>query len=479
MILSDDRDLLEAYLASELDAEEVKALEYRICMEEDLARFLIEISCEETVIREWVEVQKSRVWIHKLVGETPDRKKSLLRRYFSLVLLLLVAVTLGYTLRLSDWASERVATSGAGSETQLIYDAAVFKEITGGELRTEDVLCKVNDFLQISRQYHLDQGILRLKMNSGVDVLVAGPARFHLLNSNELFLSQGTLTADVPHRAIGFEVQAPHINVIDLGTRFGLYVDEAGGAEVHVFQGAVTCHETEKKTTPRLPQLLLAGQSSKMVPGGDLVESQTETDSLFGTCLIYQSRIKQLSGALKLLSSLPESVAVTKFTSNENMFVFQERQSFILPTDINCNAPVPGKERDVSDKASQSQFEAGVIKKGTRVDVYYVHHDAHHPGNPNFSKTQTQIQLEGQLQFQNRILGILQTDQLLLQTDQILGHPEVQYLGNTKQQNLRLAEDEISLLPDMRTLSLNWILSRNQGHQNMNAMRVIVAADER
>jgi|GEM_PF-2462277 len=478
MILSDDRDLLEAYLASELDAEEIKALEYRICTEEDLARLLIEISCEESVLREWVEIQKSRVWIHKLVGETPERKRSFLRRNLSLAIILLVTFTLGYALGVPHWISERTASSKAENETQLIRDVAVFKEITGGELKTQDVLCNVNENLQISRQYHLDQGILRLKMNSGVEVLVAGPARFHLLNSNEFYLTQGTVTADVPQPAIGFEIQAPHINVIDLGTRFGLSVDESGGAEVHVFQGAVSCQKTEKISTRRLPQRLVAGQSSKIVPGGDLVESQTETDSLFGACLLYQSRIQQLSGDLKLLSNLPESVAVAKLTSNENIYVFQERQSFILPADINCNAPVQGKAQAGSDQAGQSQFEAGVIKKGTRVDVYYVHHDAFHPGNPKFSKTQTRIQLAGQLQFQNKILGILQTDLLLLQTDQLLGHPEVEYLSDGKQQNLRNAEDEISLLPDMRTLSLNWVLSRNQGHQNMNAMRVLVAADE-
>tara|TARA_R110002095_G_scaffold115473_4_gene100735 strand:- start:1497 stop:2933 length:1437 start_codon:yes stop_codon:yes gene_type:complete len=478
MIQSDDRDLLEAYLAFELDEEEIKALEYRICTEEDLARLLIQTSCEETVIREWSEIQKSRVWIHKLVGQTPARQRSLIHRYISIALMLVVAVTLGYVLGLPRSISERVTTSRPENEMPLIHNAATFKEITGGELKSLDVLCKVDEHLQTRREYHLNQGILRLKMNSGVEVLVAGPARFHLLSSNELFLSQGTMTADVPQRAIGFEIQSSHMKIVDLGTRFGFFVDEAGGAEVHVFQGAVSCQETEKSKTPRLPQLLFTGQSSKKEPGGDLVESQTETDSLFGACLCYQSRIKQLSGDLKLLSNLPESVAVTKLTSNEYMYVFQERQSFILPADINCNAPVPGKKQDVSDKASQSQFEAGVIKKGTRVDVYYVHHDAHHPGNPKFSKTQTRIQLEGQLEFQNRILGILQTDQLLQQTDQILGHPEVEYLSNGKQRNDRTAEDEISLLPDMRTLSLNWILSRNQGHQNMNAMRVLVAADE-
>ena len=58
MIHIDDRDLLEAYLDLELDAEKLKAVELRLCTEEDLARFLVEISCEESILREWSDLQR-------------------------------------------------------------------------------------------------------------------------------------------------------------------------------------------------------------------------------------------------------------------------------------------------------------------------------------------------------------------------------------------------------------------------------------
>ncbi|MCA9021064.1 MAG: FecR domain-containing protein, partial [Planctomycetaceae bacterium] len=324
MIFSEDRELLDAYLASELDEDEVKALENRICTEEDLARLLIEISCEETVIREWVEVQKSQIWLYKLVGQTPVRNTAKLRGKIIAAALLLLTVTLGFAFWLPHLISPRVASIEHAPDTQTVVEAALFESISGGELRTQEILCKVNERLRTREKYHLNGGTLRLRMKSGVQIYIAGPARFHLLNTNDFYLSQGTLIADVPPQAIGFEIQAPSINVVDLGTRFGFHVDESGGAEVHVFQGVVSCLETESNAAPRLPQKLVTGQSSKKLPGGKLVRSQTDADTLFASCLKYESRITQLSGDLKLLSDLPESVMVSKITSNENIYVFQE-----------------------------------------------------------------------------------------------------------------------------------------------------------
>ena len=43
----------------------------------------------------------------------------------------------------------------------------------------------------------------------------------------------------MPVRARGFTVLTPHNKVVDLGTEFGLAVDEAGAATVRVFTGEV------------------------------------------------------------------------------------------------------------------------------------------------------------------------------------------------------------------------------------------------
>ena len=49
----------------------------------------------------------------------------------------------------------------------------------------------------------------------------------------------GKVTANVPPRAIGFRIDTPDMEVIDLGTEFALRVDPAGESRLHVLEGEV------------------------------------------------------------------------------------------------------------------------------------------------------------------------------------------------------------------------------------------------
>lgn len=461
MIQPEDRDLLEAYLATELDGDELKAFELRLCTEEDLARLMIEVSSEETVIREWAELQRSQLWYSKLVNDTSVSQSSTYLSNPFLVGMLFLTITLTSLFGVYHWADLSSVSTLKQPEDVAIVDA-----LSDGELKTQNLLCLVNDHLQTGRQYHLDQGVLQLQMDSGVDVVIAGPTTFQFLSSNALRLLQGTMTAKVSQKAIGFKVQTPTLDIVDLGTRFGVHVNKEGVSETHVFQGVVNGFSLQKGSPRGAPQRLTAGQSVKRSPGQELVLSNTDSNQIFATCLLQESRIHQLSGDLKLLPKMPASLRAGDFTSNKHIYVFLERQSFSLPEDIRCNVPIQN---------SDEQFQEDVIKKGTKVDVYYIHNDAHHPGNPEFSDQKTTLSMKGELHFKSQVLGILQTDFLLLQTDQSLGNPDVRY----EERQVRVAEDEIKLLPDNSSLYLNWILSREDGHKSMNAMRVIVVAEEK
>lgn len=460
MIHPEDRDLLEAYLAAELDDDELKILELRLCSEEDLARLMIEISSEETVIREWIELQRTQQWYRNLVNEAPASKS---RSFFSKSFLtgsLLFTISLTTLFGMFHWVAPLIV-----SVFNLSENAAIVNVLSDGDLRTQDTLCVVNDRLQTGRQYFLNQGLLQLQMNSGVDVVIAGPTTFQLINSNAMRLVRGTMTAKVSHDAIGFEVQTPTLKIVDLGTRFGVDVNEEGTTETHVFQGAVNGFSLKKGIAQGSPQRLIAGQSVKRSPGKEIVFSNTDSVLLFAACLMQESRIRQLTGDLKLLPQMPASLGKGEFTSNEHIYVFLEQQNFNLPEDIHCYVPMQN---------SKDQFKESVIKKGTKVDVYYIHHDAHHPGHPEYSDQKTMFTTQGELHFKSQVLGILQTDSLLLQTDPSLGNPDVYY----EKRNIRVAEDEIKILRDKSSLYLNWILSRENNHGSMNAMRVIVATEE-
>ena len=67
---------------------------------------------------------------------------------------------------------------------------------------------------------------------------------------NRGFLKKGRLTAEVPRPATGFVINTPLMNVVDLGTRFGLTVKFNGETEVHVMQGVVEASRSKGISVP-------------------------------------------------------------------------------------------------------------------------------------------------------------------------------------------------------------------------------------
>lgn len=99
----------------------------------------------------------------------------------------------------------------------------------------------VGDGLVEGDQIALDAGIVKLTYNCGAELLLEGPCEFVVLDAMQGKLCRGKLTADVPPRAFGFGVVSPNTDIIDLGTSFGVSVDEAGETDLQVFDGEVMC----------------------------------------------------------------------------------------------------------------------------------------------------------------------------------------------------------------------------------------------
>ncbi|VAX37135.1 hypothetical protein MNBD_PLANCTO02-235 [hydrothermal vent metagenome] len=394
--------------------------------------------------------------------------------YFIPLSLLFVSLFLGVSYQIYRKAHPQtvpqIAAQIVASPQQNI---ALIKAISGGELRTSEKLYTVNDHLKTEQQYDLKEGLLELEMSSGVEIVIAGPTTFQLLDSNKLRLLHGTITANVPHNAIGFTVNTPTMKVVDLGTQFGVHVNKEGVSETHVFKGIVDCFAVEGKESNLPPQRITAGKSLKRQAGGELVQSDSKSEELFATCLRQQAGIKSLSGDIKFLPVMPPSLVPCEFTSNDYIHLFPEKQGLVLTEDISCSVPVQNRQGNTGEK----QFEAGVIKKGTKVNVYYIHFDAHCPGHPQFSiKT---IVSKGDINFNREVLGILKVDAQLLKTDAPLGNVETDY-WNEKMKSSKInrsVNDEILLTANNRGLYLNWKLSRGS-IVGADCIRVIVQAEK-
>lgn len=104
---------------------------------------------------------------------------------------------------------------------------------------------KFGDQLSPGQRIRLKQGLLQLTFGTGAKVVVEGPADFIATTSTEATLTEGKIAAAVPKFARGYTILTPTAEIVDLGTEFGVNVDDKGTSEVHVFDGDVVARPRE------------------------------------------------------------------------------------------------------------------------------------------------------------------------------------------------------------------------------------------
>ncbi len=113
----------------------------------------------------------------------------------------------------------------------------------------------------------LESGITAIEFYSGARVILEGPAIFELTSENSAIFREGRLRAQVPPQACGFSVSTPQIEVIDLGTEFGMNIEEDGHlTEVHCFSGLVDIYEDSIKQNSKTLRSLQAGEAVRIQP---------------------------------------------------------------------------------------------------------------------------------------------------------------------------------------------------------------------
>jgi hypothetical protein len=170
------------------------------------------------------------------------------------------------------------------------------------------------DKLEPGASVVLSEGTLELQFANGVQSIVQAPASFVLQSAEKLSMEIGIARFEVPEKAKGFTVITPRLEVVDLGTSFGVVEQPDEPAQTHVFQGQVTARgRKEEKAT-----LLNAGAAVEDAGQGRLVKVPLD-DSLFFKTLPWDLPFVHLSfepdanGALVLEGCHPslESSVVT------------------------------------------------------------------------------------------------------------------------------------------------------------------------
>ena len=104
---------------------------------------------------------------------------------------------------------------------------------------------KFGDVLTPGDRLQLEKGLLQLTFDMGAKVVVEGPSDFVVASPNSATLDAGKIAAVVPPSGRGYTVLTPTAEVVDLGTEFGVTVNDEGASEVHVFEGDVVARSRQ------------------------------------------------------------------------------------------------------------------------------------------------------------------------------------------------------------------------------------------
>ncbi|QQL45861.1 LamG-like jellyroll fold domain-containing protein [Sulfuriroseicoccus oceanibius] len=128
----------------------------------------------------------------------------------------------------------------------------------------------------------ISQGAVELKFESGVRSVVQAPADLTLDAEGVVSLDEGVAWFHVPADAVGFEVVAREVRIVDLGTEFGVVSSGMVADEVHVFDGRVAVTHLWGGDSTR--RELVAGEAVRATDEEEL-EAQATDRSRFTSVL--------------------------------------------------------------------------------------------------------------------------------------------------------------------------------------------------
>ena len=125
--------------------------------------------------------------------------------------------------------------------------------------------------------YVLRSGFLELDFFGGALMAIEGPASIELISQREARLLNGRVTVDAGDTQTAFLLHTPIGEVLDIGTRYGVYVGDSGVTETHVFEGLVDI----RQATPRESARRVKAESAVRITTAGVAESFSVSESAF------------------------------------------------------------------------------------------------------------------------------------------------------------------------------------------------------
>lgn len=252
-------ELLQRLLDGRVEPDELAHIEKAILQDRKVRDYYINSLLVRAVIRRSVratgELSPSDL-IRSLSGQaTPPGLKRSVRHPYSIAALLMIGV-----LSLVVWSLFH-----RGSRGPVVGKLTGAYQAQWGEARPG-----LGESLRVG-SYYLREGLAKVELDRGASVLLEAPCRIELKSTNEINLTNGTLTALVAPQARGFQVRTPTVLITDLGTEFGVIAHADGSTEAHVLKGRISMTLDSTRSGQTAPLVINEGLAAVVDSSGQTI----------------------------------------------------------------------------------------------------------------------------------------------------------------------------------------------------------------
>ncbi|MCS6829542.1 MAG: PEP-CTERM sorting domain-containing protein [bacterium] len=154
-----------------------------------------------------------------------------------------------------------------------------------------------------------------------------------------------------------------------------------------------------------------------------------------------QAAVVSTAGSVQQLASPPSTVMPNAFQDDNTIWIFKEKTAYTLSAPLTININAPGFYNTYPASLTST------LPAGLTVDVYFMHFDP-----------RSSVRHSGSVTFDVPILGVIVRDAQLFASN-YLGVPTTTYPNSGTNRALENIQDRITLSPDMKTITVDWLAS--------------------
>lgn len=460
-----DTDRLLSYLSGNLSIDAIRELEQRLLHDNTLRKQLLELSTEEVALTDWARSEgvsaslDESAFVREGVSQVPARGSSSRVR----------KVTIGYLAAAAVFLLGLSGVLWLGQPQQPLMPGVALL-VSSVDADWQDLNPAPGASLPIGR-YQLTSGSVDLLFSEGAKVSLGGPAEFELKSVRHLHLENGQMVARISDEALGFIVTSPHSEVIDLGTEFGLAVDQAGMTDVHVIDGLVEVLPSNSKSAAA-GVTIAEGNARRFgnTPGAVSNEIPVATrESLLGVSHVDDLGLELLRGSVRISGQLSVADFIVRTDGRNWIDLIPEKRGALLSEPLTVSINATGSYRNF-ESLSES------LPSNTKLDSYLLHF---RPGNLD--------EVRGVIRFDRPVVGIMCVSDHLYASDELFGVPAVVYpkgmnpfrglepngrptLLNSRETDPDWQPDEIVLSQDRHTISIRTFANTARGYDQVRVL---------